>query len=126
MKGSFEQISDIKQIQNLMKSVGWNPRTKKQWTDCLQNSFAVYSSWEKEELIGFGRLVTDKKYAMVYDLVVHPQYQNKGIGKKIVSELVKKCPKGTSIGLFIEDKDSLKSFYKSLGFEPIQGMQLKK
>ena len=126
MKGSFKQIEDIKQIQDLMKSVGWNPRTKKEWTNCLQNTSVVYSFWDKQKLVGFGRIVTDKKYAMIYDLVVHAQYQNKGIGKKIVSELIKKCPKGISIGLFIEDKDSLKNFYKSLGFQPIQGMQLKK
>ncbi len=70
--------------------------------------------------------MTDTKYAMIYDLVVHPEYQKQGIGKTIVSALIKKCPKGTAIGLFIEDNDNLKKFYKSLGFQPIQGMQFKK
>ncbi len=126
MKGSYKNIEDIKQIQDLMRSVAWDPRTKKQWMNCLKNSSRVYSYWDKEKLIGMGRLVTDTKYAMIYDVAVHSDYQNKGIGKKIILALMKKCQKGVAIGLFIENKSRLKKFYGSIGFQPIRAMQLRK
>ena len=44
---------------------------------------------DKEKLIGFGRATTDQIYrAVLWDIVVEKNYQNLGLGKKIVKKLL--------------------------------------
>lgn len=125
MNLSFEPISDVAQIQALMKSVGWNERTMESWQEVLKRSSHVCSAWERDELIGFGRLVEDGRYAMIYDLAVDPNFQGKGVGKAIVKALIKKST-ADSVGLFTDETEPLLKFYSSLGFKPIQGMQMRR
>jgi len=124
MEGTYKIINDIEQIQLLRKLIGWNPLTKQQWEIMLKNSSWMYSVWEKDSLLGMGRAVSDGRYCMIYDVIVHKDYQGKGIGTKIIKSLIKKAKKGIRIGIFIENKEFLIKFYESQGFQPINGMQL--
>lgn len=79
---------------DLYESVGWtkNVRNKKQHGELLSNVYShsdgVYSAWDDTRLIGVVRFITDTyAHGIIFGLVVHPQYQNQGIG----STLVKKC-----------------------------------
>lgn len=57
------------------------------------NSTLVISAWENERLIGAVRVLSDKMFrSIIYDLLVLPEYQNKGIGK----ELLQRCIEGKS------------------------------
>jgi len=80
-----------------------------------------------KKLIGMGRLVEDGIMCMFYDVIVHKNYQGKGIGKAIVNKLIDqtKGKKYCSVALFT-DKDKIK-FYKKLVFEMTNvGMELNK
>jgi ribosomal protein S18 acetylase RimI-like enzyme len=115
-KESTSKNLDIAQINALRKSVGWFGRTNKKWEEILSKSSFVYSIWDGKKLIGMGRLVEDGIMCMFYDIVVHKDYQGKGLGKKIVEKFLNKIKnkKYISIGLFT-DKNKVK-FYKKLGF----------
>jgi len=124
---STSKIIDIGQIRLLRKSIDWQPRSEKTWKEVLSKSSFVYSVWDGKRLIGMGRLVEDGIMCMLYDIVVHKNYQNKGIGKMIVNKLLDqtKNKKYCSIALFT-DKDKV-GFYKKLRFEvAVVGMELNK
>ena len=127
MRGTFSPIKDIQQIRVLRVSVGWRPRTKKQWKEILKKSSFVYSVWEGKKLIGMGRAVDDGAMYIMHDLVVHKNYQRKGIGRQIMLALLQKIKhkeKYSMIGGFPDEKKSVIRFYKSLGFKLIKGMKL--
>ena len=126
MKYTFNKPKQIKQIQTLMKSIGWSARTKKQWEKIIDNSDFFCSLWDKDSLVGIGRMVTDYKFSMLYDVIVHPDYQRKGHGERLIRALIRKCPRGSTLGLFVSNETELQGFYEKFGFEKINGMILKK
>ncbi|MFA5432386.1 MAG: GNAT family N-acetyltransferase [Candidatus Paceibacterota bacterium] len=124
---SINKNIDINQVRLLRKSIGWQPRSEKKWKEILSKSSFVYSLYDGKKLIGMGRLVEDGIMCMFYDVIVHKNYQGKGIGKAIVNKLIDqtKGKKYCSVALFT-DKDKIK-FYKKLVFEMTNvGMELNK
>jgi ribosomal protein S18 acetylase RimI-like enzyme len=97
--------------------MGWQPRSEKKWKEILSKSSFVYSVWDNDKLVGMGRLAEDGIMCMFYDVIVHKNYQGRGIGKMIVNKLIDqtKGKKYCSVGLFT-DKNEIK-FYKKLGFK---------
>jgi GNAT superfamily N-acetyltransferase len=54
----------------------------------LKNSLFIVSVWEKETLIGFGRIIGDQGITyVVSDIMVDPNCQRRGIGKIIMKEI---------------------------------------
>lgn len=132
LRESTSKKLDIDKIEELRQSVGWSrKRSDKKWREILSKSSFVYSVWDGKKLVGMGRILEDGIMCMFYDIVVHKDYQGKGIGYKIMKKLVDhvKDKKYTSIGLFAWDKNSkfLFPFYKEFGFKKTKyGMELKK
>ena len=121
---------DPRQLDRLFQSIGWTKRGKNKWKKVLSKSSFVYSVWDNNKLIGFGRIVEDGVMCMFYDICVNPKYQGQGIGIQIMKKLVKqvKNKKYTSIGLFVWEKN-IKAipFYKKFGFKRVKtGMELTK
>jgi len=55
----------------------------------IQGSYTTISVYKKLQLIGFGRVLSDGVvYASIYDVIVKPEFQNQGIGFKIVKRLI--------------------------------------
>ncbi len=131
-KESTTKNLNIEKIEELRQSIGWKrKRSDRKWKEILSKSAFVCSVWDKDKLIGMGRIVEDGIMCMFYDIVVHKDYQNKGIGKKIMNKLVAKVKnKGyTSIGLFTwkDNGDFLEGFYKKFGLKKARNaMELKK
>ena len=123
---------DGEQINALRFSVGWcTKRGEDKWREILNKSSFVYSVFDKDNLVGMGRIVEDGVMCMFYDIVVNRDYQGKGIGKMIMNNLLAftKDKKFSSISLFADpdNKDFLIPFYNKFGFEIFEtGMRLKK
>jgi ribosomal protein S18 acetylase RimI-like enzyme len=84
-------------------------------------AFAVVIDKDKEKTIGMGRIISDgTSDAYLQDLIVIPEYRNKGIGKKLVNFLLECClSKGIRwIGLIAEPNQD--GFYSSIGFKPMK------
>lgn|SRR3989338_1820687 len=121
---------DHLQLDSLFQAVGWKARGATKWREVLLKSSHVYSLWNHNRLVGFGRLVEDGITCMFYDIVVEPHNQGRGLGTKILNQLINqvKDKRYTSIGLFVDPKNpTVASFYKKAGFSATShGMQLER
>ena len=108
---------NIDQIVVLYKENKWsaanNPNELKK---ALLNSHSLITAWDKEKIVGLGNAISDG-YLVVYfpHLLVHPDYQGKGIGKRIVAKFQEKY-KDFHMQILTADHKAI-PFYKKVGFE---------
>ncbi|NEO98385.1 MAG: GNAT family N-acetyltransferase [Symploca sp. SIO2E9] len=83
----------------------------------VTNSEPVISVWEANRLIGFARATSDGIYrATIWDVVVHPDYQGVGLGRKLV-ETVLSHPRMNRVERVYLMTTYQQSFYERIGFE---------
>ena len=116
---SFKPSKGLKQVQTLLtKNSSWGKtRNLKDIKKMLAGSSVVVSLWSNEKLIGFGRATTDEIFrAVLWDIVVDKNYQNSGLGKKIVHKLLKN-PLISKVQRIYIMTTHCESFYDKLGFK---------
>ena len=90
-----DAVPDSQQYMRLFETTGWNEVYKLspgEFSTLLQRSWYMVSAYHKQRLIAVGRMVSDGVlYAMIYDMIVDPSYQNRGIGTVILEKLVERC-----------------------------------
>lgn len=97
--------------------------SKEEHQKAFLNSHTVVFAFSKDTLIGFGRALSDGVYqAALYDVALLPEYQGQGIGRTIVSELIKRNPRCNIILYAAPGKET---FYQKLDFRRMKtGMAL--
>jgi|TARA_B000000565_G_scaffold64126_1_gene42986 citrate lyase synthetase len=91
---------------------------------CLANSDVVISLWVGNEIVGFGRALTDGIYrGVLWDIVIDHNFQGKGFGKLIVNNLLssKKIKNTKKLYLMTTNK---KLFYSQLDFQEVTSQNL--
>lgn len=116
-----------KEILNLYSSVNWNAYT----TDLASlkkgfaNSLLVLGAYEDDLLVGLIRVVGDASTIIfIQDLLVHPHYQHKNIGKSLVDEVLNRYKDVRQIELITDKEEKSISFYKKLGFKELDKVNL--
>lgn len=118
-------------LEKLCDSVGWVRRPLTKVQIAIDNSFltiCVFSYNQKsQQLIGFARATSDYSFnATIWDVAIHPDFQKKGLGKTLMSQIIQQLRKNdiSTITLFADPH--VVSFYKNLGFisdpDGIKGM----
>lgn len=108
------------EYNSLRVVAGLSPKDLEGSKTGLQNSLFIVVLREANKLVGMGRVVGDGGcFFHIVDIAVDPDYQGKGLGKRIMSELVKyldeTAPKGSYVSLIADiPADGL---YKKYGFE---------
>jgi len=88
------KISETRDIERekiiaLYKANGWSAAEKPdELYQALINSHSLVTAWDGDKLVGLGNAISDG-YLVVYypHLLVHPEYQGKGIGKMMVARM---------------------------------------
>ncbi len=91
---------------------------------CLANSDVIISLWVGNEIVGFGRALTDGIYrGVLWDIVIDQKHQGKGYGTLIVKELLstKKIKKTKKLYLMTTNK---KLFYSQINFKEVTTQNL--
>ncbi len=87
---------------------------REQVHQAFSNSQVVVSAWQNNDLIAIGRAISDfKMYSAVFDVVVDPDFQKRGVGKTIMTNLIEPLA-GTCI--YLTSTFGNEDFYKKLGF----------
>ncbi len=118
----------------LFETTGWNDKYKltcEELARTISNSYFTVSAYDEKRLVGFGRIVSDGiLHAMIYEMIVHPDYQLKGIGAEILKQLVNKCREDNIRDVQLFCAKGKRPFYEKYDFaarpDDAPGMQLKK
>ena len=103
----------------LFETTGWNDEyhlTPLDLANALKESAFLVSVYDEGRLVGFGRAVSDSIHAMIYDLIVAPDYQHQGIGGEILDRLVKHCQEAHIRDIQLFCARGRRDFYERHGF----------
>ena len=81
----------LNKLQRLLdRNAFWaKSRTINDLKKCLANSDVIVSLWVGNEIVGFGRALTDGIYrGVLWDIVIDQNHQGKGFGTLIVKNLL--------------------------------------
>ena len=123
MSITYKQTKEFekKDLQDLFLSVQWDSGN---YPDKLKvaiaNSHKVISAWDGEQLVGLVNALSDGiMTAYFHYLLVRPEYQSKGVGKKLISLMLEQYEDFARKVLIAYDKEI--GFYKRCGFEVGEG-----
>jgi ribosomal protein S18 acetylase RimI-like enzyme len=110
-----ENDKEIKADQFLeLANVVWPGSYHEGWTkEALEKTINI-TAWNKEELIGCIRILTDGYYfGTVTEILVKPSYQRLGIGKRLMELAWENSP----TSLFLGAQPGNEIFFEKSGFE---------
>ena len=114
-----QEIPVMTDLLALYSSVGWTNYTNNptMLEEAVKASLWQLAVYDKEELVAYIRLVGDRhSVLLVQDLLVRPDYQRQGIGKKLLEGALATFPNVYQRLLVTERSEKNLSFYQSLGF----------
>jgi GNAT superfamily N-acetyltransferase len=102
---------------NKLFTAVWANHTRTDFGSILERSLAYVCAFDGERLIGFVNLAWDGGiHAFLLDTTVHPDYQRRGIGRRLV-ERASQVARACSIHwLHVDFEPHLLHFYGSCGF----------
>lgn len=118
-QGVCSREIDLHQLQALFQATAFWAQDRKldDLAIALANSKPIVSVWDGDCLIGFARATSDGIYrATIWDVVVHPDYQGAGLGRKLV-ETVLMHPHVNRVERVYLTTTNQQKFYQRIGFE---------
>jgi GNAT superfamily N-acetyltransferase len=119
MEIKYKKIKDFqeKELQDLFLSVEWDsgnyPEKLKM---AIKNSHRVYSAFDNGKLVGLINALSDGVMTVYFHyLLVRPEYQGQGIGKKLVELMLDEYGDFARKAVIAYDTEI--EFYKKCGFE---------
>ncbi len=110
-------------VPEILKKVGMGFHAAEKHERAFNNSHTVVFVFDQDNLIGFGRVISDGEYqAAIYDVAILPDYQFKGIGTQIIKHIAERTP-GCNYILYSAPGKEL--FYEKIDFRRMKtGMAL--
>ena len=123
---NLKPTNGLKKLQRLLdRNAFWaKSRTISDLKKCLANSDVIVSLWVGNEIVGFGRALTDGIYrGVLWDLVIDQNHQGKGFGTLILKNLLssKKIQNTKKLYLMTTNK---KKFYSQFDFKEVNSQDL--
>tara|TARA_A100001388_G_C28351609_1_gene303634 strand:+ start:57 stop:512 length:456 start_codon:yes stop_codon:yes gene_type:complete len=123
---NFKPCKGLEKLKHLMnKNAFWaKGRSISDLKKCLANSDVIVSLWTSNEIVGFGRALSDGIYrAVLWDVVIDKDHQGKGYGKLIVKNILesKKIKNTKKVYLMTTNE---KFFYSQMDFKEVVSQDL--
>lgn len=110
----YEKVIDIFYEVNFLRHPQKRNAYKKAIEKAFRNSQYVVSAWDENKLIGFTRVLCDKSiFGTIWNFMIKPDYQRKGIGKMLLKKCLDKYP---DLHFFLFSAVDSVDFYKKNGF----------
>ena len=123
---NLKPTNGLNKLQKLLdRNAFWaKSRTINDLKKCLANSDVIVSLWVGNEIVGFGRALTDGIYrGVLWDIVIDKDHQSKGFGSLILKNLLssKKIKNTEKLYLMTTNK---KQFYSQFDFKEVTAQNL--
>ena len=117
----IEKIKNVnwEELSNLYHIAPLGEKHPKDLEKVFSNSLYTYFVYDEDKLIGAGRALADGiDCSYLCDVAVHPDYQGKGIGRKIILQLVEASKNHKKILLY--STPGKETFYAKFGFKKMK------
>lgn len=109
------------QVARLRELVDWDGRVDK-FEKKLGNTYFCVACFADDTLVGYVDVVSDGiDDAYIRDLVVHPDYQRRGIGSKLLDMIITRVRSDRIKTLNVVFEPRLKDFYEKSNFAIMAG-----
>ena len=110
---------DEAEVEALYRSVGWTSYLRRPGLlkEAYAASLMTLAAHDGEQLVGVIRAVGDGVSILyIQDMIVHPAYQRRGIGTRLMQEMLAAFPDVNQVVLLTDDTEKTVSFYEAAGF----------
>jgi len=121
----IEYVNEISidDYNSLRKSAGWREVSNRKAEIGLKNSIFIVVATVDKKPIGMARIVGDGGYfALIVDVVVLPQWQEKGIGKNLMKQIMAYVEQDIfekeNVFVSLISAPNRETFYEQFGFKP--------
>ncbi|NEP16162.1 MAG: GNAT family N-acetyltransferase [Leptolyngbya sp. SIO4C1] len=114
--------TDLAQLQALFDDTAFwaQGRRSEDLRTAIAHSYPVVTAWDHDRLIGFSRATSDGVYrATIWDVVIHPDYQGAGLGRKLVQTVLSHPHMSRVERVYLMTTDQQR-FYERIGFKENQ------
>lgn len=104
----------------LYAAVGWSAYTADPaaLARAVAASTFVVTLWEGDALVGLARCLSDDvAICYVQDILVHPDYQRQGLGRRLLERCLERFAHVRMTVLLTDDSPQQLNFYAALGFQ---------
>ena len=111
---------DFLKICDLYKMAGWwkESCSSEQISKLVSGSFCFLTAWNENELVGFGRVISDGfNDGYIQDVYVAENFRKQGIAGNIVSKLTEYCKDKNINWIALIAAPGSVTLYEKLGFE---------
>ena len=85
---TYKSEISTKAYNNMRIAVGWKELDPVQAETGLKNSAYLTVAWDGDEPVGMARVVSDGGYmTLIVDVMVLPDYQGRGIGRQLLTNI---------------------------------------
>lgn len=117
----YKEFITPEDYNTLREAVGWGELLSEQAEQSLAGSAYVVSCYDDNKIVGSARVIWDRGYvSYLADVMVVPEYQGMGIGKKIVEMsltfMKSQLKEGWKIKMVLVSAKGRETFYRQFGF----------
>ncbi len=116
MRWEWNKPVSVTDLSDLREAVSWN-RMEKEYGSPMISSYYHIGVYDGEKLVAYidsvSNGVTD---AYIQDLMVHPDYQRRGIGTDLMRKMMKHLKENRIYMISVIYDESIKPFYERFGF----------
>lgn len=112
---SAAALAELFRRSGLRRPVDDLPRIQAMIDHCNE----LLTAWSGEQLVGVARALTDYRYCCyLSDLAVDPDFQRRGIGRRLI-KLLEELLEGEAILLLLSAPEA-REYYPHIGFERVE------
>ena len=125
---TIKECAYNEEVLEIYKSVGWTiyASDPEKLRRAFVNSLYILGAYDGDTLVGILRAVGDgETVVFLQDILVRPDKQGQGIGRKLMAEFFRKYSHVRQVQLLTDDTPATVGFYRAVGMVPAEELHFK-